>query len=44
MWPYIINEIFYQMGNSGLTSTGEVAIFDPASFIGDVEFGLNSAP
>ncbi len=44
MWPYIINEIFYQMGNSGLTSTREVAIFDPTSFIGDVEFGLNSAP
>jgi hypothetical protein len=32
------------MGNSGLTSTREVAIFDLASFIGDVEFGLNSAP
>lgn len=32
------------MGNSGLTPTGEVAIFDPASFIGDAEFGLNSAP
>ena len=29
----------YQMGNSGLLATGEVAIFDPASFIGDAEFG-----
>ncbi|KAH8952058.1 hypothetical protein BDL97_09G064300 [Sphagnum fallax] len=28
------------MGNSGLTPTGEVAIFDPASFIGDAEFDL----
>lgn len=27
------------MGNSGLVSTGEVAIFDPACFIGDAEFG-----
>jgi fructosamine-3-kinase len=32
------------MGNSGLTSTGKVEIFDPASFIGDVEFGFNYAP
>lgn len=28
------------MGNSGLVSTGEVAIFDPACFIGDAEFDL----
>eukprot|EP00250_Pteridium_aquilinum_P017545 c23685_g1_i1 orf=278-664(+) len=28
------------MGNTGLTSTGEVAVFDPAAFIGDAEFDL----
>ncbi|KAG0599356.1 hypothetical protein M758_12G146200 [Ceratodon purpureus] len=28
------------MGNSGLVATGEVAIFDPACFIGDPEFDL----
>ncbi|MCO5559263.1 hypothetical protein L7F22_012858 [Adiantum nelumboides] len=28
------------MGNTGLTSTGEVAMFDPATFIGDAEFDL----
>lgn len=28
------------MGNTGLTSTGEVAMFDPAAFIGDAEFDL----
>ncbi|KAH7439457.1 hypothetical protein KP509_04G062000 [Ceratopteris richardii] len=28
------------MGNTGLTSDGEVAIFDPATFIGDAEFDL----
>lgn len=27
------------MGNSGLVATGEVAVFDPAGFIGDAEFG-----
>lgn len=28
------------MGNSGLVATGEVAVFDPAGFIGDAEFDL----
>ncbi|CAM6109249.1 unnamed protein product [Calypogeia fissa] len=28
------------MGNSGLLSSGEVAIYDPATFIGDSEFDL----
>lgn len=28
------------MGNTGLLSTGEVAMFDPATFIGDAEFDL----
>jgi len=31
------------MGNSGLVSTGEVAIFDPACFIGDAEFGTSDS-
>lgn len=31
------------MGNSGLVATGEVAIFDPACFIGDAEFGMPSS-